>query len=264
MPTIDNAGARLYYEPSQRPTGSAPDLVFAHGAGGNTLSWWQQTPCFDRSHRVLRFDHRLFGRSSCAPDDFQPRLFESDLIAILDDAGIERAALVCQSMGGWTGLRTAVRHPERVSALVLCGTPGGVVTRSILEAASRVGNRTTVDRVVASAALAAEYTMRDPAMAGLYHQISCLNERFDPKLLVRLYEPEARVSPEECALVEVPVLILRGEHDALFPLESMREIAALLPGAETAEFEDAGHSVYFERADDFNRILARFLQKHGA
>ena len=264
MARVENRGASLYYEPSGRPRESAPDLVLAHGAGGNTLSWWQQLPHFERSHRVLTFDHRLFGRSSCTVEDFHPKHFESDLIAILDAAGVERASLVCQSMGGWTGLRTAVSFPGRVSTLVLCDTPGGIVTPSILEAAARFGNRAGADHLVAGAGLAPDYPRRHPEMAGLYHQISRLNEHFVPDVLVRLYELEARVTPSQCAALEVPILILTGEHDPLFPPTSMREVAAMLPTAEHREFAGVGHSVYFEAAESFNQIVSDFLHKHRA
>jgi pimeloyl-ACP methyl ester carboxylesterase len=70
----------------------------------------------------VAFDHRGFGRSTCAPEAIDPRHFASDLEAILDAAGVRRAALVCQSMGGWTGLPFAIAHPERSAALVLAGT----------------------------------------------------------------------------------------------------------------------------------------------
>jgi pimeloyl-ACP methyl ester carboxylesterase len=71
-----------------------PAAVFVHGSGGSALSWWQQLPVFAAKHRVVAFDHRGFGRSTCAPGALDPRCFAGDLAAILDDAGIERAALV--------------------------------------------------------------------------------------------------------------------------------------------------------------------------
>jgi pimeloyl-ACP methyl ester carboxylesterase len=59
-------------------------------------------------------------------------------VDILDAEGIERAALVCQSMGGWTGLGAALRHPERARCLVLCSTPGGVTSQRAVEARRRI------------------------------------------------------------------------------------------------------------------------------
>ena len=168
MPHVESGTAKIYYE---LHGDDGPAIVFAHGAGGNTAIWWQQVPHFARSHRVVTFDHRRFGRSTCPSDDFHPRHFPGDLLAILDACGIDRAALVCQSMGGWTGVRTALEHPERVACLALCGTPGGIVTPQVLEGAAKVAATAREEGVRGNAALAPDYPAREPAMAFLYDQI---------------------------------------------------------------------------------------------
>ena len=60
MPRVERPNAAIYYE----VCGEGPPLVFAHGAGGNTLVWWQQVPYFAARYRVVTFDHRGFGRST--------------------------------------------------------------------------------------------------------------------------------------------------------------------------------------------------------
>jgi pimeloyl-ACP methyl ester carboxylesterase len=93
MPTVTTRHAELYYESH----GKGRPVVFAHGAGGNAASWWNQVPFFvQRGFRSVAFDHRCFGRSACAGEHFDPAEFPADLRAILDAEGIERAALVCQ------------------------------------------------------------------------------------------------------------------------------------------------------------------------
>ena len=108
--------------------GNGPAVVFAHGRGGNAASWWQQVPHFAQNYKVIVFDHRTFGRSICPKEKFDRNLFDSDLVAILDQEKISPTAIVCQSGGGgWTGLRTSVHYPSRVSCLlVLSNTPGGL------------------------------------------------------------------------------------------------------------------------------------------
>ena len=60
MPTLSRPHCELYYE----ETGEGPAIVFAHGAGGNHLSWWQQVPVFRERYRCVSFDHRGWGRSA--------------------------------------------------------------------------------------------------------------------------------------------------------------------------------------------------------
>ncbi len=259
MGTVERSGASIYYEIG----GEGPAVVFAHGAGGNRLSWWQQTPEFEQRHRVVRFDHRCFGRSTCPPEDFHPRHFADDLFAILDAEGIERAALVCQSMGGWTGLRAALAAPERVTCLVLCDTPAGIFLPTVLEAAAEVGRRATSDGIRANLALAPDFPARQPALAHLYEQIAALNTGFDPGTLARLYDEGGRILPERLEGYGVPTLLIAGEQDQLFPPAVLRDVAAVIPNAELREFPVCGHSVYFEDAAAFNLVVKDFIAKHS-
>jgi pimeloyl-ACP methyl ester carboxylesterase len=95
----ENGSAKIYYE----SYGEGPALIFAHGAGGNASSWWQQVPHFADRYRVITFDHRGFGRSICPDEALDIKCFVDDLVCIMDTEVIDTATLVCQSMGGWTG-----------------------------------------------------------------------------------------------------------------------------------------------------------------
>ena len=109
----------IYYEVH----GSGSTVVFIHGGNGNTLSWIHQIPYFSRDHQCIAIDLRGFKNSKCPIEQYEAKYMAADLLAVLDHAGIKRAALVCQSLGAWAGLPVAVRHPERVSAIMINGSP---------------------------------------------------------------------------------------------------------------------------------------------
>ncbi len=90
-------------------------MLLHPGQGGLEL-WDRQFPEFARSHRVIRYDARGFGRSERPA---MPFTFHDDLRAVLDAVGVQRAALVGLSLGGRTMLDFALAYPERVGALVL-------------------------------------------------------------------------------------------------------------------------------------------------
>src|SRR5918911_2482383 len=137
MPVLTTSGADLYYESH----GSGPAIVFAHGAGGNHLSWFQQVFHFRDRYTCVTFDHRGFGRSlDPRPVEERPR-FDEDLAALIDHLGLDDVRLVAQSMGGWTCLGYAVTHPERVRALVMADTAGGVTGPEIDAARTAVAER---------------------------------------------------------------------------------------------------------------------------
>src|SRR5271154_5548545 len=120
---LDIGKFSLYYE----RVGAGAPLVFLHGLGGNHLSWWQQVPYFMRSFECITVDQRGFGLSPDTDGSFN-RAHSSDLGALLDHLKIGKAVLIGQSMGGWTIVGYALEHPERVTAMVMCDTPGGVFT----------------------------------------------------------------------------------------------------------------------------------------
>lgn len=262
MPLVTNKDAKLYYE--LHGDAARPAVVLAHGRGGNAASWWQQLPAFSTRWRVLTFDHRSFGRSRCAAGGFDPRHFADDLAAILDAAGIERAALVCQSMGGRTGLGFALKYPQRVTCLALCGTTGGLYDDTIVNGlgdvrgvAARIGTFSTL-------ALDPGFPARRPDLAALYAQIQAFNTEFDYSGPPILTAPETRIAPDQLAGWSIPTLVLGGENDQLVPPPVLRHVATLIPGARLRLLAGLGHSTYFEDAGTFNALIGAFLAEHAA
>src|SRR5882762_8132471 len=109
---VQRPGAEIYYERA----GSGPAIVFAHGLGGNHLSWWQQVPYFSQHYTCIAFAHRGFSPSRITSGSVDPALFEEALLALVDKLELTDVQLVAQPMGGWTCLNFALRHPRRVRA----------------------------------------------------------------------------------------------------------------------------------------------------
>src|SRR5262245_15209270 len=122
MPFLHRPGCDLYYE----VTGAGPAVVFAHGFGGNHLSWWQQVSHLAERHTCVTFSHRGFGPSREDAGGPGPAAFADDLGALLDRLGVGDVRLVVQSMGGWTCLGYALRAPGRVRSLVMASTFGSL------------------------------------------------------------------------------------------------------------------------------------------
>lgn len=262
MPYATNDGATLYYELHGDAT--RPAVVLAHGRGGNAASWWQQLPAFTARWRVLTFDHRGFGRSRCASRaDFDPRRFAEDLRVLLDAAGIQRAALVCQSMGGRTGLGFALAHPRRVTAVVLCGTTGGLYDATIAKGLGDVRGVAAKVGALSTMALDPGFPARRPDLAMLYAQIQSFNTEFDYSGPPILTAPETRVAPDRLAGWSLPTLVVGGENDQLVPPPVLRHVAGLLPGARLRLIAGLGHSTYFEDAATFNALVGAFLEEHA-
>jgi 3-oxoadipate enol-lactonase len=254
MPTIQSAGAEIYYE----TTGAGPAILFAHGAGGNAASWWQQVPEFRRDHRVICFDHRGFGRSRCAAEQFSASRFDADALAILDAEKIDRAAVVCQSMGGWTGVRLAVNQPQRVAALVLANTPGAIYSDELRDQMRTLTAR-PADGDLTAMTLGAPYRAANPNGAYLYTALTAFN--VTPMPLAALMARDAFIAAERLRPFPVPVLMLASDLDVTFPLPLLRSTARSID-AEFRVITGAGHSTYFEKPTEFNAAVREFLSRH--
>jgi 3-oxoadipate enol-lactonase len=256
MPTASVNGIELYYE--MAGPAEAQPVVFLHGAGGNHISWWQQVPHFSRTYRCISIDHRGFGRSA-DPEGLGAAKFVDDLEALLAHLGVGRVALVAQSMGGRTALGFAVRHPERVRALVMADTWGFFRWPEQLERARVLREQTanSGDPLIVRA-VGPTFRATEPVRTFLYQQIGGLNP---PRPATANDDPGAP-TPEQVAALTVPLLMIEGEEDDVVHPPLMEAFHALVPGSEYVTVPKAGHSVYFENARQFNDLVGGFLARH--
>jgi pimeloyl-ACP methyl ester carboxylesterase len=253
MPLLNVHGAKLYYEQH----GEGPPLVFAHGVGGNHLSWWQQVPHFRDRYTCLIFDHPGFLYSEVADG----ASFVDSLTGLLDALGYDRVSLVAQSMGGNTCFGFALRSPERVQALVMADT---VFPLDLPEFADlRAGVPAQRDALMARGvhpAAGERMATEQPALHFLYQQITALNAAgWSPTNRPPGWEGVPRAGRDDLRGYTVPTLFLVGEEDVVIPPRVVEVGAAAVPGARIARVPKAGHSVYFERPAEFNRIVDEFL-----
>jgi len=245
---------RLFYEVH----GDGPAVIFAHGSGGTHMSWWQQVPVLSTQYRCVTIDHRGFGYSKDQPNKPGRHNFVSDLEGLLDRLKIDRVSLVGQSMGGLTVLGFASRHPDRVSALILSDTTGGYTNPEIdrLRAANKNPR----------SAFAPGYAQREPAMAFLYREISSLTMDDAAEATAAAAATPSRGPSTDIKPVltrKVPVLFIVGEQDQLIPPAAIEAMHKEMPGSELVKVPGAGHSVYFERPTEYNRLVGDFLARHA-
>ncbi|MCF8531795.1 MAG: alpha/beta hydrolase [Reyranella sp.] len=254
----------LHYEVS----GSGPALVFAHGLGGNHLSWWQQVAHFAPHYTCVTFAHRGFAPSDPVADGPDPADFAGDLAALIDHLKFSEVRLVGQSMGGWTMLEYAISHPARVKALVLSSTSGTLDRRQcdpsggtrydewLKDAEAKLKDGAANGIHPAMGARAAE---RSPMLHLLYRSIDEMAGTLDKeKLRAGLRRTASRVTTELSAF-RIPTFLIAGGEDVVFPAFLASAIAATLPCGESTLIADAGHSPYFEQAATFNRLVEAFL-----
>lgn len=236
--------------------GEGEAIVFAHGAGGNLLSWWQQIPFFSQRYRCVTFDHRGFGHSLDVPEGPGAANFVDDLRGLLDHLDIGSAHLVAQSMGGRTMLGFAAKYPDRVKSLVMADTVGGMNVPEVVAEQRNWAATNPPSGELGLRAYSPIFAQRNPNLANLYLQISRTNP---PRQMPPGGMPEGPGS-EELAGMKAPTLFFVGEDDQISPPQVIAAGAKAIPGSKMLRVPEAGHSVYFEKPDIFNFEVLRFIE----
>jgi pimeloyl-ACP methyl ester carboxylesterase len=258
--TVESEGETIYYEVTG--DSNAPTVVLTHGAGGSHAVWYQQVPVLaDAGYRVVAWDSRGFGRSTFTTGRLSPAEAALDLERVLDAVGAQTIHLVGQSMGGWWATAFALARPDRLHSLALSNTVGGLWTDALTQHfATFVASTPPEDAVLGvHSALSPSFATREPARAFLYQELNTFHS--PPLRAVGRALTGARVDHAEIDALDVPVLVVTGSDDALFPAALVAESARLLANAEVVEITDAGHSPYFERPDEYNAALLRHFRR---
>jgi pimeloyl-ACP methyl ester carboxylesterase len=258
---LRRGGAEIYYE----VTGQGPAVVFAHGLGGNHLSWWQQLAHFAPRRTCVAFAHRGFPPSSPVAGAAAPDEYAADLAALIEHLALADVALVAQSMGGWTCLEYALREPKRVRALVMASTSGALdfsqLENSEVDEWSR-RSPAELEKLAKGGVHPAggeRMAREQPALAQLYWQISEMAPAaFRDDVRKRIRDQRTQ-SPRLLAQLPMPVLFITGDEDWVFPPAAGPALAKLAPKGSAVRVPAAGHSVYFERAAKFNELIGRVI-----
>jgi 3-oxoadipate enol-lactonase len=251
-------------------TGTGPAVIFAHGLGGNHMSWYQQVAHFAPNYTCITFAHRGFFPSSLPQEGPDPAKYADDLQALIAHLGLTDYRLVAQSMGGWTSVEHALTQPAGLRAMVLAATTGSIDPKQIraeflprLAAWEADSNAAMADYMAAGIHPAGGRRMatEQPAVHLLYKHIDDQNAALDKNAL-RLKLMAARVRPpSDLAAVACPTLMIANAEDMVIPPVALEAVAAMNPGVRFAQIPQAGHSGYFERPSAFNALVEGFLSE---
>jgi 3-oxoadipate enol-lactonase len=248
--------------------GEGPAVVLLHAGICDSRMWDAQWETFTRSHRVLRFDLRGYGRSPLEAGSYS---HARDVLDLLAEHGMDRAALVGVSGGGRIALELAIERPELVTALVLVGSglPGHQWSDALhavwreeeaafdagdLDAAVEVSLRTWVD---------GPRRRPDEVEQPVRESVGVMQRRAYE--LERALDGQAEEEPlvpdlaERLSEIRAPTLVLVGEEDVADIHAIAQRLAAEIPGARFETIAGAGHVPNMERPEEFDRLVLGFL-----
>jgi 3-oxoadipate enol-lactonase len=265
---IQVEGARLHVMDEGDP--SSPAIVLLHAGIADLRSWDDVVPQLTHAgYRVIRFDMRGAGRTE---SQSVPYSRSADVIAVLDAAGVERAALVGNSLGGSIAFDTAISAPERIVAVVavaagLGGFDGGrnAQEQALFDEMDRLDSAVPPDpHAVADIDIRVwvdgpgQRPDRVPAaIRDLVAEMDMLSYEpgHDTGSLIRLEPPAAERLDE----IRCPVLALAGELDVSGVTVTARHLEANLSNAQAEVWPNVAHMIGMELPDELAARIVEFL-----
>ena len=245
--------------------GSGPTLLLVHGFPLDHSMWEGQAEDLAQDFRVIAPDLRGFGCSDVTEGEVPMERFADDLAALLDRLdGARQIAFCGLSMGGYIAWEFWRRHRSRLSHLILCDTRAEADSS---EAAA--ARRQTADRILAEGT-----SFLADSMAPKLFSPQSLHRHPE---LVRQTEAVMRATPAAGAAaamrgmaarrdavgvlgqIDIPTLVLCGQHDALTSADQMRAMAERIPGARFVEVPDAGHLSPRENPSAVNHAIRQWF-----
>jgi pimeloyl-ACP methyl ester carboxylesterase len=239
--------------------GTREPLVLLAGQA-NDHHWWDGVrEDFHATHSTITMDNRGTGKSGKPDEHYSTRGFADDVIAVLDDLGVESADIYGTSMGGRVAQWLAVRHPARVRRLVLgCTSPGGPhaierdvsVRRALAQADPKAAQEALLELMFSPEWLAEHPgpypVLGDPTMPAHARR----------RHLVASNEHDAwDVLPQ----ISAPTLILHGDRDRLTPPDNAPLLEARIPDARMHILAGARHAYFHEYRAMASALVAEFL-----
>jgi 3-oxoadipate enol-lactonase len=238
----------------------APAIVFTGSLGTDLTMWQTQSDRLGERFRTLRYDIRGHGSSPAPPGPYAISDLGSDLVALLDRLGIERAFLCGLSIGGMISMWVAAHHPERVERLVLCCTSAKLGPPEAWHervAAVQAGGIESIADAVLERWFTPAFAQAHPEVIGRMRAQLIATPR---EGYVGCCEAIAAMDlTGELASITAPTLVLAAEQDLATPPEHGRRIAELIPGARFQTVSPAAHIAAVERPDLTTAMILRFL-----
>ncbi|QES49287.1 alpha/beta hydrolase [Streptomyces venezuelae] len=241
--------------------GSGGPVVLLHGLAGHAGEWDAIARDLSPRYRVVAVDQRGHGASERRPRDVSRAAYVAEVIAVLEQFGLQQPVLVGQSLGGHTAMLAAAAHPGLFRALDLVEAgPGGPNRNVQAEIAGWLDSR---PRPFPSQEVAVAFLGGGPVgegwAAGLVERDGGWWLRFDDVMTGSLAENAQRSFWDEWSNVTCPVLAVLGQSGTIPPRE-IDEMLRRRPETVALSVPGTGHDVHLERPDVLRHVLHGFLE----
>jgi pimeloyl-ACP methyl ester carboxylesterase len=269
MPTIETNGITVAYEQQ----GRGPDLVLVTGVGYGGWFWHKVVPGLAAHFTVTTFDNRGAGGSSQPAGPYTVEMLAADTAGLLDALGIQNAAVLGHSLGGYIVQQMVAARPELAGRVILSGTNHGglkvipITPEALSVLTNRVGDPLDLIRRGIVVATAPGFSEKQPAVVEELIAYRLTNPVPPAQYTAQVMAGagtaqwgDSRIN-EQMAAIRVPCLILFGEQDRVVPPANAQLMATKIPQAQVKILPNTGHLFPIENPQATTAALLQFLRE---
>lgn len=257
--------ARIYYEIA----GTGMPLVMIHAGVADSRQWDNEFAFFSKTHQVLRYDMRGYGKSEPVEGEFSHL---RDLDSMLDALGIpEPLVLMGCSMGGGLAMDFALSHPSKARAIIMVGSaPSGLeldvpapAKFADAEKAFEAGDLDLVAEIETQIwfdGIGRTPQQVNPEMRKLLYEMNRLALAHEVKQLGKRLPNTETSAADRLQDLDLPVLIVVGSHDTPYIRAAAEYMEESIKSARKVVIEDAAHLPNMDQPHDFQGIVEDFLK----
>ncbi|MDO6443539.1 alpha/beta fold hydrolase [Marinobacter sp. 2_MG-2023] len=261
---------------NHRITGEGSPVILLHGVFGSLENLGGIARKLHGEWQVHALDERNHGSSPHTDTMDYPSMAE-DVIAYMDEQGIDKACLLGHSMGGKVAMQVALQAPERVEKLIVADIspvsykPGhdaildGLKQVDLTKVRSRRDADTQLAKFVDVAAIR-QFLLMNLVRIPNDEQVNggpVYRWRLNLQAIETCY-PNLAKAPDGDGPYNGPVLFLKGADSAYIQEKHRSEIYRLFPRAQISTIEGAGHWLHAEKTDEFIALCRRFLEGNNS
>jgi len=259
MPHIDANGIRLHYR-IDGPEDGRP-LLLSNSLASTLFMWDPQIDALTAAgFRVIRYDSRGHGQSDAPEGPYSIEMLAEDAVALLDGLGFGKVDFCGLSKGGMVGQMLGVRHPDRVSKLILADTCAHMPPKDMWDGRIRTVEKGGMEAVV-DATIERWFTpeSRQNRTADI-EKVRAMILGTPPAGFIGCCRAiQAMDQRGTIGAITNPTLVLVGAEDPATSPAHAREIHGLIKGSAYIEIPDAAHFANFEQPELFTKAMLDFL-----
>lgn len=255
-------------------------LLFIHGLANYAMVWQKNIDYLRQFYRCIAIDLPGNGLSGKEEHPYSVKFYAQSVYDFIQALGLKQLTLVGHSMGGQVAMTALLQYPGCADSLVLCAPAGleefSAMDKTLYSNALHLFSYFSSDETGLRETIEHSFYRHNSQGEGIIRELSGIMKTYKVHDYRKMVDASIKSMLADTVLnqldkITLPTIVIFGKHDALIPNRLIHhttteklaaEAVKKMPDATLELLSDCGHFVHWEKADEVNRLIIQFLEKH--